>query len=41
MTPNEIASGRALATAWKPKDGQKAQAGEEIRKDGGPKAQQR
>ena len=41
MTPSDIASGRALATAWKPKAGQKAQAGEEIRKDGDPKAQQR
>jgi TPR repeat protein len=40
MTPSEIASGRALAAAWKPKAVQKPQAGEVSRKDGEPKTQQ-
>jgi TPR repeat protein len=39
MTPNEIASGRALAAAWKPKGTQQPKADEEFRKDGRPKFQ--
>lgn len=37
MSPSEIASGRALAAAWRPKTGQKPQADEGSRKDGIPK----
>jgi TPR repeat protein len=40
MAKSEIASGRALAAAWKSKSGQKQQAGEEFRKDGSLRAQQ-
>jgi len=40
MSPSEIASGRALAAAWKPKAGHKPQAGEGFAKDGRPKSQE-
>ena len=44
MTGDEIARGRALAAAWKPKTGpkpgDKPQADEDSRKDGKPKSQQ-
>jgi len=40
MTPSEIASGRALAAAWKPKAVVQPQTNDEYRKGGSPKARQ-
>jgi TPR repeat protein len=37
MTPSEIASGRALAAAWKPNGRQNSKADEELRQNGSPK----
>ena len=39
MTPSEIAGGRALAAAWKPKAVVKPQTDEGYRKGGRPRAQ--